>query len=174
MSETVVVKPAVANWIKQRCSSCVPTGASPLWSKADIAATDRVGPRYAMSRRGARVQLQPAWVRSGGLTEEARDLFDDVLSYRHRMEKPMEIHIRRIGRLSVRRCVMRSASARSSSDPLANSTPRASSCRTKASNWSEAKASRKVNCSDCKIIITFLVGLRECYPPNLEKMRLRC
>ena len=58
--------------------------------------------------------------------------------------------------------------------PLANSTPRASSCRTKASNRLEAKASRKVNRSDCNIIATFLVSLRGYYPPNLEKMRLRC
>jgi hypothetical protein len=45
------------------------------------------------------------------------------------------------------------------SDPLASSTPRACSCRTKASNWSEAKASRKVNCSDRNIIAAFLVEL---------------
>jgi hypothetical protein len=44
----------------------------------------------------------------------------------------------------VRRRVMSRASARSKSEPLASSTPRASSCRTKASNWSEANASRKV------------------------------
>ena len=43
-----------------------------------------------------------------------------------------------------RRCVVSKASARSRSEPLASSTPRASSCRTKSSNWSEASASRKV------------------------------
>ena len=57
-----------------------------------------------------RIRLVEAWRRRP-------ELFVDVLSYRHRMEKPMVIHIRRIGLLFVRRCVMRSASARSSSDP---------------------------------------------------------
>ena len=49
-------------------------------------------------------------------------------------------------RSSDRRCVMSRASARSRSEPLASSTPRASSCRTKCSNRSEASASRKVKC----------------------------
>ena len=43
-----------------------------------------------------------------------------------------------------RRCVMSNASARSKSEPFAGSAPRASSCRTKSSNRSEANASRKV------------------------------
>lgn len=47
-------------------------------------------------------------------------------------------------RSSDRRCVMSRASARSRSEPLASSTPRVSSCRTKSSNRSEASASRKV------------------------------
>src|SRR6476620_6249220 len=46
----------------------------------------------------------------------------------------------------VRRCVTSRASARSKLDSLVSSTPRASSCRTKASNWSDANASRKVTC----------------------------
>jgi hypothetical protein len=39
---------------------------------------------------------------------------------------------------------MSNASARSKSEPLAGSAPRASSCRTKSSNRSEANASRNV------------------------------
>jgi len=47
-------------------------------------------------------------------------------------------------RASGRRCTV-TTSARSSSEPLTSSTPRASSCRTRASNWSDASASRRVN-----------------------------
>jgi hypothetical protein len=39
---------------------------------------------------------------------------------------------------------------------LANSTPRFCSWRTKASNWFEANASRKVNCSCRNFIAAFL------------------
>jgi hypothetical protein len=41
---------------------------------------------------------------------------------------------------------MSKASARSRSEPLTSSTPRASACRTKSSSRSEASASRKVKC----------------------------
>jgi hypothetical protein len=42
------------------------------------------------------------------------------------------------------RCVMRRLRARSKSEPLASTSPRASSCRTKSSSRSEANASRNV------------------------------
>jgi len=141
---------AVAQFRRDRRPGC----SGPLGLSALYCSPDPHPLRHRIRRDSGPLWSLPDGRCAGSLTwsSEAGAIGKDYC----RMEKN-RLHIRQAGRHSIRRWVTSRASARSSSDPLASSTPRACSCRTKSSNWLEANASRNVNCSDRNIIAAFLV-----------------